>query len=142
MQSVLRQRIEAVKHKSMPELREQFQELFGFASGETSYSNLRKRIIYRMQELYYGGLNDADIAFLNAVADKDPLAKLQRQPKRSATVTGTKLFRIWKGKEYEVTVMPHGKYQFNGKKYRSLSSIARTITGTRWNGKKFFGVKN
>ena len=141
MQSVIRQRIEAVKHKSMTELKEQFRDLFGFDSGDTNYNNLRSRIVCRLQELYYGGLCEADIVFLNAGADKDPLANLKR-PRRSPTVTGTKLFRVWKGKEYEVTVMSHGKYQLNGKKYKSLSAVARAITGTQWNGKKFFGVKN
>ena len=60
----------------------------------------------------------------------------------TTTVRGTKLYRIWKGKQYEVTVGAHGKYIFNGEMYKSLSAVARTITGTRWNGKLFFGVKS
>lgn len=52
---------------------------------------------------------------------------------------GTKLVREFKGKRYSVTVIQNG-YEFNGKKYKSLSAIANEITGTRWNGKKFFGV--
>ena len=53
--------------------------------------------------------------------------------------TGTKLIREFKGIKYEVTKLDSG-YEFSGKIYKSLSSIANEITGTRWNGKKFFGL--
>ncbi len=55
---------------------------------------------------------------------------------------GTKLYRIFRGRQYEVTVMSENEYRFNGDTYKSLSAIARKITGTRWNGKLFFGVKD
>jgi hypothetical protein len=80
---------------------------------------------------------------LNAIADKDPLANLQYgKKKRAAKVAGTRLIRIWKGKEYSVSVSPQGKYLYDGHAYKSLSAVARAITGTRWNGKLFFGVKS
>ena len=52
---------------------------------------------------------------------------------------GTKLIREFKGKRHSVTVISVG-YEYNGQNYKSLSAIANLITGTRWNGKKFFGV--
>lgn len=52
---------------------------------------------------------------------------------------GTKLVREFKGKRHSVTVISAG-YEYNGQNYKSLSAIANEITGTRWNGKKFFGV--
>lgn len=52
---------------------------------------------------------------------------------------GTRFIRELKGKKYEVTALDKG-FSYNGKIYKSLSSIANEITGTRWNGKKFFGV--
>jgi len=52
---------------------------------------------------------------------------------------GTRLIREFKGKKYEVTALGNG-FNYNGKVYKSLSAIANEITGTRWNGKKFFGV--
>lgn len=55
--------------------------------------------------------------------------------------SGTKFIREFQGKKYEVIVVKDG-YCFNGKVYKSLSAIANEITGTRWNGKRFFGVKN
>lgn len=55
-------------------------------------------------------------------------------------IAGTKYIREFQGKKYEVIVVKNG-YCFNGKVYKSLSAIANEITGTRWNGKRFFGVK-
>lgn len=52
---------------------------------------------------------------------------------------GTKLVRDFKGKRHSVTVISTG-YEYNGQSYKSLSAVANEITGTRWNGKKFFGV--
>ena len=54
---------------------------------------------------------------------------------------GMRLIREWQGRTHEVTVLEEG-FQWNGKSYRSLSAIARAITGTRWNGHVFFGLKS
>lgn len=54
---------------------------------------------------------------------------------------GTRYQRVWKGKKYEVIVLGDGTFEYDGTVYQSLSAIAREITGTRWNGKLFFGVK-
>lgn len=52
---------------------------------------------------------------------------------------GTRFIREFKGEKHEVTALEKG-FSYNGKRYKSLSAIANEITGTRWNGKKFFGV--
>ena len=141
-ETVLMARIEAVRTKNMEELIEQFHDLYGFDCGETSIHHLRRRIIYRLQELFYGGVNDADMEILNAIADKDKLANLKHKKRKvPVDLIGTKLYRIWKGRQYEVTVREDSKFRFNGRIYKSLSAIAREITGSRWNGKLFFGVK-
>ena len=141
--AVLRHQIDAVRFKDMEELREQFQALYGFDCGDTTVRHLRKRIIYRLQELCLGGVDSIDMSILDAIADRDPLANLKAvAAKRTAKVSGTKLYRIWKGKQYEVTVGKEGKYIYNGEVFKSLSGVARKITGTKWNGKTFFGVKS
>ena len=61
-------------------------------------------------------------------------------PKVAAIADG-RLCRDWKGKTYEVLVRQDGGFEFDGEIYRSLTAIAEKITGTHWNGKKFFGVK-
>lgn len=53
---------------------------------------------------------------------------------------GTRIVREWRGRRYEVLIDEHGP-TFEGKRYRSLSQIARTITGVRWNGPRFFGLR-
>ena len=140
---IISRQIDAVKTKNMPNLREQFQELHGFDCGETNSRNLRKRIICRLQEIYLGGVDATDMMILEDIADRDPLANLKIiAAKRAVKITGTKLYRIWKGRQYVVTVGKQGKYIYNGETFKSLSAVARKITGTKWNGKVFFGVKS
>ena len=140
-EAVLMAQIEAVREKDMDELVEQFRDLHGFECGDTSIHHLRRRIIYRLQEIYYGGVEPNDMDILDGIADRDPLANLRSMAvRRTSKVRGTKLFRIWKGKQYEVMVGKDGKFIFDGETYKSLSAVARKITGTKWNGKKFFGV--
>jgi hypothetical protein len=55
--------------------------------------------------------------------------------------TGTRLLREWRGQTHEVIAMEAG-YEYRGVSYRSLSEIARKVTGTRWSGPAFFGLKN
>jgi hypothetical protein len=57
------------------------------------------------------------------------------------TKSGTRLIRSWQGKTHTVTVEESG-YQYEGRRYRSLSEIARQITGTQWSGPLFFGLKS
>ena len=141
-EQLLRQQVDAINHKNMKELHDKFQELYGFECGVTAPRGLRKRIIYRLQEIYFGGVEPNDMSILNDIADKDPLANLKAVATKRAKVCGTKLFRVWKGKKYEVTVGAHGKYILKGEEFKSLSAVARRITGTKWNGKTFFGVKS
>lgn len=142
-ETVLTAQIEAVWNKGMDELIQQFRDLYGFECGDTSIHHLRRRIAYRLQEIYYGGVSDDDLELLDKIADRDPLANLKRNRKKKAMrFAGTKLYRIFRGRQYEVTVMSENEYRFNGDTYKSLSAIARKITGTRWNGKLFFGVKD
>lgn len=139
---VLAKQIESANNAKGPELRQHFTMLYGFEPGVTNVSNLRKRVIYKIQEINYGGLSDADKALLAKLAEADPIANLKEEPgKERKARAGMRIQRDWKGKTYEVTVCKDGKYEFNGETYRSLSAIADLITGSHWNGKKFFGVK-
>ena len=56
-------------------------------------------------------------------------------------IVGTRLIREWKGIEHTATVLDDG-YEYQGRRYKSLSVIARAITDTRWNGPAFFGLRN
>ena len=91
---------------------------------------------------FYGGVSEADLELLDRIADRDPLANLKRSRKKNPMrLAGTKLYRVYRGKQYEVTIVRDKEFVFNGETYKSLSAIARKITGMRWNGKQFFGVQ-
>ncbi len=141
-EEVLIRQLNALEHQDMLTLTQKFEELHGFKPGNTTPRNLRKRLAYRLQEIYLGGVSEADANLLSSIADKDPLAQLRPSSvKKIIGQAGTRFKRLWKGVEYEVISAGDGIFEFNGKKYKSLSAIAREITGTRWNGKIFFGVK-
>jgi ribosomal protein S18 len=101
---------------------------------------LRRSIAHRLQEKRYGGLSASVQRQLNQVIKT--LAKKRsghiELPKR--VKSGSVLVRLWKGKSHRVTVLDDG-FALEGRVYNSLSEIAREITGTRWNGPKFFGLR-
>ncbi|HBP08596.1 DUF2924 domain-containing protein [Victivallis vadensis] len=139
--SVTRQLME-LQNMGVPALQARFEELYGFPTTQKRVVTLRKRIAFRIQELYYGGLTTAEKDVLNEVASNDPLANLQKTSNNeSVLLPGSRLTRTWKGKEYEVTIMDDGRFEYEGRIFRSLSGIASEITGSHWNGKVFFGVK-
>ena len=141
-ESEVKRQLELLDLMNQAELREKFCELFGFEPGQTNIVNLRRRLAYRIQELHFGGLSDNDKEILIRIADGDPMANLQNKAKGMISkLRGTRYQRVWKGKKYEVIVLGDGTFEYDGTVYQSLSAIAREITGTRWNGKLFFGVK-
>lgn len=104
-----------------------------------SRSLLIRAIAYRMQEKVYGGLKPATRrVFEKAVED----VRAGRQVTVSAHTAkpGMRLLREWHGVTHEVVVLENG-VQFQGQRYQSLSEVARAITGTRWSGPLFFGLK-
>ena len=88
----------------------------------------------------YGGLSPEVQRKIDKLVEQyDQKQKLDKNSKVFSITEGARLIREFKGKQYTVTIISDG-YEFNGKKYKSLSAIANEITGTRWNGRKFFGV--
>ena len=141
-EKVLERQIAALEGMGLLALKGKFLELYGFECGRTSVRSLRKRLAYRLQEIYYGGVSEEDMDALEALADKDPLANLKSvAATRLCKTKGTRYRRVWKGIEHEVVAGGDGTFEFGGEKYKSLSAVARKITGTRWNGKLFFGVR-
>jgi hypothetical protein len=102
---------------------------------------LRRSIAHRIQEKAYGGLSRSTQRLLDqtmkAYAAK-PNGKIVL-PRRIKP--GSELVRTWKGKSYRVTVMADG-FAYEGQTFASLSEIASEITGTRWNGPRFFGLRS
>jgi hypothetical protein len=102
---------------------------------------LRRSIAYRIQEQAYGGLDPATRRLLNnliAQQAKNPDGRIVI-PRRIKA--GAILVREWKGQSHRVMVLEDG-FAYAGEMYDSLSVIARLITGARWNGPRFFGLRS
>jgi hypothetical protein len=102
---------------------------------------LRRSIAHRIQEKAYGGLPSSTRRLLDqlvkaAMAKPNGRLELPRRIK-----PGSELARTWKGKSYRVVVMADG-FAYDGKRFASLSEIATEITGTKWNGPRFFGLRS
>jgi Protein of unknown function (DUF2924) len=131
--------VAALPRKPTPELKQMWRELFDREPPGFSRNYLISRLAYRIQELAYGGLKPATRARLDTLPDGlDP--KVARKRVVNGPVVGAQLVREWRGVEHKVTVLADG-FEWEGRRYRSLSAVARAISGTRWNGWAFFGLK-
>jgi hypothetical protein len=124
------------------DLRKRYRELFRTEPPKAFGPDLlRRSIAHRIQEKAYGGLSASTRRLLDqlvkaAMARPDGRLELPRRIK-----PGSELVRTWKGKSYRVMVMADG-FAYDGKTFASLSEIASEITGTRWNGPRFFGLRS
>jgi hypothetical protein len=135
-------RIAGLKTTSTPGLKAMWRDLFDSEPPPYNRRFLESRLAYRIQELAYGGLKPATIERLEALGEQLDGGNIEVRRKRAddRPIAGTRLIREWQGVEHTVTVLVDG-YEYQGRPYRSLSAIARAITGTRWNGPVFFGVR-
>ena len=136
-------RLAALKIMPLPELKAQWRELFETAPPQFNRRALENRLAYRIQELAYGGLRHETRARLEALGEQldGGNVVLRRIRADSRPLPGTRLLREHDGVQHVVTVHADD-FEFEGRPYRSLSAIARHITGTRWNGWTFFGLKS
>jgi hypothetical protein len=114
-----------------------WEELFGKSASPTMKREVLIPILaYRLQENAYGGLKPSVARKLKAIVEDGANGNAQS----ISTKAGTRMVREWNGKLHEVAVVADG-YEYNNRIYRSLSEIARYITGTRWSGPAFFGLR-
>jgi len=97
-------------------------------------------LAYRIQEKTFGGLKESTARKLREWADESAVGETPAQRSLRPKI-GTRYVREHAGKLHEITVLDAG-YEYEGQTYRSLSEIARTITGTKWSGPAFFGLKH
>jgi len=102
---------------------------------------LRMRLGHRIQELTYSGLSKPAKRLLDLLVEEVEGGKVRKSmiSDPRTPVVGTRLIREWDGVEHTITVLKQG-FEWQGRHYKSLSAIARAITGTRWNGFRFFGL--
>ena len=144
--SVLRQ-VAALDGMSTPDLKTRWRELYGKEPPGFNRQFLIKRLSYRVQELAYGGLQPETRDRLtrvlkeegfNAIGVKTGRRSVNGSEKR--LTPGTVLVREYEGDLHHVNVVTDG-FEYRGMNFRSLSAVARRITGTRWNGPRFFGLR-
>ena len=135
--SAIRQIIE-LESKSLEELKSIYNTIMPKPlKTHVSKDYLRPRIAYRLQELAFGGISDDVQRKLLDIANDKPHEKSMNPNK---LLLGTKICRKWKDVTHEVEVIQDG-FSYGGQKFRSLSAVAKIITGTKWNGLKFFKIK-
>ena len=102
---------------------------------------LASRIAYKLQEQAFGGLAAETRRRLEAIGAKHSKIKLRAKPRESSFAPGTVLLREWGEREHRVTVSAEGLFDYEGRSFKSLTAVARHITGTQWNGPLFFGLR-
>ena len=147
--SVVRQ-VAGLKNLSHDELKDMYQLLHGREAPAYNRNFLMKRLAYRIQEIAYGGVSERTHAKLDRVLEEngfDENAMPRRCPSgrtklpKDAPILGCTFVREWKGRRHEVNALRDG-FEWEGRKYRSLTAVAKAITGTHWNGRAFFGVSS
>ena len=124
------------------QLTERWRELYGSEPpGKISDLLMRQAIAYRLQVRQLGGLNFSTRRALERALDQDGPVGATPKYKDKPIAVGAVLIRQWRGATHQVTVLEKGML-YRGKHYRSLSEVAREITGSRWSGPLFFGLKS
>jgi hypothetical protein len=135
-------RVVALKRMPVNDLKAEWRVLFGTEAPNNSRSFLELRLAHRIQELTRGGVVRETVKLLSGLAHevegkrgRKSIIADSRNP-----VVGTRLLREWDGIEHTVTVTKDG-FDWQGRKFKSLSAVARAVTGTQWNGYRFFGLR-
>ena len=140
--SVLAHEIAALRQATRADLKERWRALYGTEPPRRISRDLLVRALaYRIQEKALGGLKPFTRRLLAKVA-ADASARRSVQVAPQPTLKpGTVLLREWHGTQHQVIVR-EGGIVFRGKPYKSLSEVAYRITGTKWSGPRFFGLKS
>ena len=151
-------RIAELETMTTDQLRRKYTDVFGEETRSRSATHLRKRIAWRMQANEEGGVSEraksraAELANDADVRTSAPKGKSATPRTRTANssggahdprvpISGTALTRTYKGRTITALVRDDG-FEYEGTVYKSLSAIARAVTGTSWNGFTFFGLKS
>lgn len=102
---------------------------------------LESRVAYKIQEEAYGGLSPDTKRRLANIGMCHSKIKIRRPAQDIQLAPGTVLIREWGSQDHQVTVTAEGHFAYQGKDFKSLSAVARHITGTAWSGPLFFGLR-
>lgn len=150
MQDNAMAQIVAFREASLGKLQEKYKELYGKDALSNNRVYLWRRIAYKLQELEYGGLSrKAQKCIKELITLYDPInnrtLRSKSVKKRSdfrderLPIPGTVIVKQYKGKTLEVKVLEKG-FEYNNKVYKTLTALARDITGSHWSGYEFFNL--
>ena len=123
-------------------LRRRWEQLYGNPPPKSlRRAFLIKACAYQIQVQAFGGLKPATKRRLREIAEAARNGTMDAVVSAPRLKPGVRLVRAWQGKTHVVTVLADGRFEWDGARHRSLSAIAKAITGTNWNGHIFFGVK-
>ena len=136
--SDLNAKLERLAKCPPPELRQQWREVMRMPAPDIGPDLMRRAIAYRLQERQHSKLSRSTLKMIEKLG-----RQLERSGKSSTSartlMAGTRLTRSWHGKMHQVLVCEEG-FEFEGRHYKSLSQIAKAITGAHWSGPRFFGL--
>ena len=151
--------IDALETMTTKELRRRYEEVFDEPARSNNRRWLMRRVAWRVQAIEEGGLSERALRRAYELARDEDLrvrppedrgprlgshlktvsGRMPRGADARVPIVGTVLTRLYRGVEHRVTVLPNG-FEHEGTTYRSLSAVARAITGSHWNGYLFFGL--
>jgi hypothetical protein len=138
---MMAEQIAALQALDTAELRSRWQGVFGSPAWKGASRDLLLRgLAYRLQEMAEGGLSKSALRSLARLTQSDGSMGHPRRPSTPRLKPGTRLVREWRGETHQVIVTDAG-FEYRGSRYATLSEIARLITGTRWSGPLFFGLR-
>jgi hypothetical protein len=139
--AVLEAEVARLPDLGLDELRARWKALFGHPAPKSLRRNfLARAVAYQMQVEAYGGLSETTKRRLREIAAAVRRGDANAAGVGNRTRPGTQMIRQWKDKTHTVTALHEG-FEWDGQVYKSLSAIAKAITGTNWNGFAFFGIK-
>jgi hypothetical protein len=153
MKQAMAKQIEALRDMTIAELREAYQQAFGEPTTSRHKDFLRKRIAWRLQANEHGGLSGRSLRRAEELADDSDLRLVAPKSGVGRTVVGSftpthdrrlpmpgaVLTREYRGRTIAVTVLDEG-FEYEGAVYRSLTAVAKAVTGSHWNGYLFFSI--
>lgn len=140
-EQAVEQKLANLPNMERADLQAFWRELFGNPpSAQLRRETLIPILAYRIQEQAYGGLKESTLKRLHELAKDHANGKKSVIQPMIRPKIGTRYVREYNGKLHEVTVLDVG-YEYEGKNYRSMTEIAKVITGTKWSGPVFFGYK-
>lgn len=153
MDAAVGMQIERLRKLTTKQLKDQFRDVCGEESLSSNHTHLLRRVAWHLQANAAGGLNErAILRALQLTVVSDPGFPVPEHLRKELQVVSERhnrdsrlppidesIERSYRGKQFVVTVRENG-FEYNGRLYASLSSVARQITGTRWNGFQFFGL--